>query len=111
MNEKDEQVSMGIPNYDKDNCTGTLGLVWYNREDYWMIKPNICLAPRKRGAQDENFVITDMNKARELFEKYGVSRRGTLRLTHGFYDVINIFPQIKNNKHLLLRAFYLSLPQ
>ena len=111
MNEKEQQVSMGIPNFDRDSCTSTLGLVWFNRGDYWMIKPNICLAPRKRGAQDENFVITDMEKARELFEKYGVSRRGTLRLTHGFYDVINIFPQIKNNKHLLYRKLIRLYPE
>ena len=57
-----------------------------------------------------NFMITDMQKAKELFAKYGVTRRCILRLCHGFYDPINFFVQLKNNKHLLYRKLIRLCP-
>ena len=106
----DNEISMGVPNMDKDESHGTLGLSWFSKDDYWLIKPNICLAPRKRGARDMNFMINNMQQARELFAKYGVSRRTALRLCHGFYDPINLFVQLKNNKHLLYRKLIRLCP-
>ena len=104
-----KEVQLGPPGLNEES-QGTLGLVWFPLEDVWKIKSNICLAPKRRGAKDPYFIITDMNKARELFEKYGVSRRAALRISHSFYDPNSLFIQLKTNKHLLYRKLIRICP-
>ena len=94
----------------KPDTQGCLGLKWSPGPDTWKIPVNINLAPKKRGARDQEFSISNMETARELFSKHGLTKRTCLRICHSIYDPISLFIQLKVNMNLLYRKLITCMP-
>ena len=105
--DSDSEVIIGSPAPASQSC---LGLTYFSKEDYFLVPANLNISPKKRGAKDKGFEIDSLEKARELFSVYGVSKRQYLRLTMGTYDPLNFFIQLKMNKFLLYRKLIRMYP-